>query len=328
MAGNSQRKGAIRKDKKGPTVGSGGQRRKQLKGRGPTPKASERDKAAKRKRAATKSADKGARRPASGRGTASGRGKPSRKRASGGPEYVVGRNAVAEALAAGIPATALYVAERIDNDERVRDAVDSANEQSISVLEAPRIELDRLADGLTHQGVILQVPPYEYAHADDLLARALDADETPLIVALDHVTDPRNLGAVVRSAAAFGAHGVLVPERRAASMTASAWKTASGAAARVPVAQCTNLARALAAYRKAGLFVVGLDAGAEVAIDEVDAELPLVLVTGAEGAGLSRLVREGCDVVAGIPISGDTESLNASVAAGIGLYALAQRRAG
>jgi 23S rRNA (guanosine2251-2'-O)-methyltransferase len=229
-------------------------------------------------------------------------------------------------LAARIPATALYVAERIDTDERVREAVDAANDQSVSVLEAPRIELDRLADGLTHQGVILQIPPYEYAHADDLLARAIDRKQTPLIVALDHVTDPRNLGAVVRSAAAFGAHGVLVPERRAASMTASAWKTASGAAARVPVARCTNLARALAAYKKAGLFVVGLDAGADVTIDEVDAELPLVLVIGAEGAGLSRLVREGCDVVAGIPIGGQSESLNASVAAGIGLYALARQR--
>ena len=231
-----------------------------------------------------------------------------------------------DSLTAQIPATALYVAERIDADERVRHAVDLANEQSLPVLEAPRIELDRLADGLTHQGLILQVPPYEYAHADDLLERAADARETPLIVALDHVTDPRNLGAVVRSAAAFGAHGVLVPDRRAASMTASAWKTASGAAARVPVAQCTNLARALAAYRKAGLFVVGLDADADTTIDEVDADLPLVLVIGAEGAGLSRLVRDGCDVVAGIPISGSTDSLNASVAAGIGLYALAQHR--
>ena len=324
MAGNSQRKGAIRKDKKGPTVGSGGQRRKQLKGRGPTPKADERDKhpAAKRKRAEAKRAEKGGRRSTSGRGPSKGRSRAS----AGGPEYVVGRNAVVEALVARIPATALYVAERIDKDERVREAVDAANDQSVSVLEAPRIELDRLADGLTHQGLILQVPPYEYAHADDLPALAMDARETPLIVALDHVTDPRNLGAVVRSAAAFGAHGVLVPERRAASMTASAWKTASGAAARVPVARCTNLARALTAYRKAGLFVVGLDAGAEVSIDEVDASLPLVLVIGAEGAGLSRLVRDGCDVVAGIPISGDTESLNASVAAGIGLYALAQHR--
>jgi 23S rRNA (guanosine2251-2'-O)-methyltransferase len=318
MAGNSERKGAIRKSKKGPSVGSGGQRRKQLKGRGPTPKASERDKhpAARKARAAAKRDEKGGKRPASGRG----------RSAKGGPEYVVGRNSVVDSLTAQIPATALYVAERIDTDERVKHAVDLANEQALPVLEAPRIELDRLADGLTHQGLILQVPPYEYAHADDLVARAIDADETPLIVALDHVTDPRNLGAVVRSAAAFGAHGVLVPDRRAASMTASAWKTASGAAARVPVAQCTNLARALAAYRKAGLFVIGLDANAEMPIDQVDASLPLVLVIGAEGAGLSRLVREGCDVVAGIPISGGTESLNASVAAGIGLYALAQRR--
>ncbi len=318
MAGNSERKGAIRKGKKGPTVGSGGQRRKQLKGRGPTPKASERDKhaAGRKARSATKRGEKAGGRPTSGRG----------RSAKGGPEYVVGRNSVVDSLTAQIPATALYVAERIDTDERVRHAVDLANEQSLPVLEAPRIELDRLADGLTHQGLILQVPPYEYAHADDLLERAADARETPLIVALDHVTDPRNLGAVVRSAAAFGAHGVLVPDRRAASMTASAWKTASGAAARVPVAQCTNLARALAAYRKAGLFVVGLDADAETTIDEVDADLPLVLVIGAEGAGLSRLVREGCDVVAGIPISGGTESLNASVAAGIGLYALAQHR--
>jgi 23S rRNA (guanosine2251-2'-O)-methyltransferase len=326
MAGNSQRKGAIRKDKKGPTVGSGGQRRKQLKGRGPTPKASERDKhpAARKARSAAKRSDRSDQK---GRRTTSGRSRSSRSR-EGAPEYVVGRNAVVEALAAKIPSTALYVAERIDQDERVREAVDLANAQSLSVLEAPRIELDRLADGLTHQGLILQVPPYEYAHADDLVARATDSQQTPLVVALDHVTDPRNLGAVVRSASAFGAHGVLVPERRAASMTASAWKTASGAAARVPVARCTNLSRQLTAYKKAGLFVVGLDAGADLDIDQVDADLPIVLVVGAEGAGLSRLVRDTCDQIAGIPIGADTESLNASVAVGIALYALAQHRSG
>ena len=185
MAGNSERKGAIRKGKKGPTVGSGGQRRKQLKGRGPTPKASERDKHVAARRA--RSAAKGTRRPArAGKRPSSGRGRS----AKGGPEYVVGRNSVVDSLTAQIPATALYVAERIDADERVRHAVDLANEQSLPVLEAPRIELDRLADGLTHQGLILQVPPYEYAHADDLLERAADARETPLIVALDHVTDP------------------------------------------------------------------------------------------------------------------------------------------
>jgi 23S rRNA (guanosine2251-2'-O)-methyltransferase len=227
-------------------------------------------------------------------------------------------------LTSGVPATALYVAERIDADDRVTEAIRLANKMSLPLLEAPRPELDRIADGLPHQGLVLQVPPYEYANADDLLERAGKAD--PLIVALDHITDPRNLGAIVRSAAAFRAHGVVIPERRAAGMTAAAWKTASGAASRIPVAQVTNLSRQLVAYQKAGLFVIGLDADAEQAIDEVDADLPLCLVVGAEGLGLSRLVKDTCDIVAKIPISADTESLNASVAAGIALHSIASRR--
>ena len=181
----------------------------------------------------------------------------------------------------------------MNNDDRVKESVRLAADQGISVLEAPRGELDRLADGLPHQGVILQVPEYEYAHPDDLLERAHKAGEPPLIVVLDHVTDPRNLGAVVRSAAAFGAHGVVTAERRSAGMSAAAWKTSSGAAARVPVARTTNISRQLAAYRKAGLLVVGLDADGDLDLGDVDATGPLALVVGAEGAGLSRLVREG-----------------------------------
>jgi len=187
--------------------------------------------------------------------------------------------------------------------------------------------MDRLTDGAVHQGLALQVPPYAYAHPDDLPARASGRDEVPLVVALDGVTDPRNLGAVVRSAAAFGAHGVLVPERRSAGMTAAAWKTSAGAAARVPVARAANLARALAAYRKAGLFVVGLDGSgpADVASLALATE-PLCLVVGSEGRGLSRVVREQCDEVARIPIAAGVESLNASVAAGVALFAVAQAR--
>jgi len=319
MAGNSKRKGAMRKtsSKKGPGVGSGGKRARGLKGRGPTPKASERDKHPAARRA--KSASKGsARQP----GKAGGKG----RRRSGGPEYVVGRNAVLEALVGGVPATALYVADRIDNDDRVKDAIRRASDVGVSVLEAPRGELDRLVDGLPHQGVVLQVPEYEYAHPDDLLDVAARALEPALLVVLDHVTDPRNLGAAVRSAAAFGAHGVVIPERRAAAMSAAAWKTSSGAAARVPIARATNISRQLAVYRKAGLLVVGLDARADMSVDEVDASGPTAIVIGAEGAGLSRLVREGCDVVAGIPMSDTSESLNASVAAGIALYAVSQAR--
>ena len=138
-------------------------------------------------------------------------------------------------------------------------------------MEAPRPELDRMTNGLNHQGLVLQVPPYEYAHPEDLAAAAFDDGEDPLIVALDGVTDPRNLGAVVRSVSAFGGHGVVVPERRAAGMTAGAWKTSAGTAARTPVARATNLTRALEAYQKAGLMVVGLAADGDAEVGDLEA---------------------------------------------------------
>jgi 23S rRNA (guanosine2251-2'-O)-methyltransferase len=195
-------------------------------------------------------------------------------------------------------------------------------------MEAPRPELDRMTNGLNHQGLVLQVPPYEYAHPEDLVAAAYDEGEDPLIVALDGVTDPRNLGAVVRSVSAFGGHGVVVPERRAAGMTAGAWKTSAGTAARTPVARCTNLTRALEAYKKAGVVVVGLAADGESEIGELEAlGGPVVIVVGSEGKGLSRLVGETCDYRVRIPMPGGAESLNAGVAAGVVLYEAARRRA-
>ncbi|RIK14052.1 MAG: 23S rRNA (guanosine(2251)-2'-O)-methyltransferase RlmB, partial [Acidobacteria bacterium] len=198
-------------------------------------------------------------------------------------------------------------------------------EQGVALLEAPRAELDRITDGAVHQGVALQVPAYEYAHPDDLLDVELPG--TPLIVALDGITDPRNLGAIIRSVGAFGGHGVVVPARRSAGMTASAWKTAAGAAARIPVAQATNLTRALESYRKAGFFVVGLDAGGDVSLPGLElADQPLVVVVGSEGKGLSRLVRETCDQVVSIPMVAATESLNAGIATAVALYEIARTR--
>lgn len=185
-----------------------------------------------------------------------------------------------------------------------------------------------MTNGLNHQGLVLQVPPYEYAHPEDLVAGAHDAGQDPLIVALDGVTDPRNLGAVVRSVSAFGGHGVVVPERRAAGMTAGAWKTSAGAAARTPVARATNLTRTLEAYKKAGIAIVGLAADGEAEIGELKALAgPVVIVVGSEGKGLSRLVGETCDFRVRIPMPGGTESLNAGVAAGVVLYEAARRRA-
>jgi len=315
MAGNSSRRGAVKRTGKGnPTAGSGGRVRRGLEGRGPTPKAVDREGhvAHKKRRRAERTAPR----------------RSPRARPGGDAEWVAGRNAVVEALRAGIPVTAVYVAEGAERDGRLREVFRVAADRGISLLEVARVELDRLTDGAVHQGLAARVPPYEYAHPDDLLVRATEAGEPPLVVALDSVTDPRNLGAVVRSAAGFGAHGVLVPERRSAGMTASAWKTSAGAAARVPVAQATNLTRQLRAYQDAGCMVVGLAADGDVALPDLNlARGPLVLVVGAEGGGLSRLVAETCDQLVSIPMAHDVESLNAGVAAGVALYAIDRARA-
>ncbi len=249
-----------------------------------------------------------------------------RGRGADAPETVVGRNPVVEALRAKVPATALYVALGMPADERVSEAVAVAGKAGIALLEMTRQQMDKMTGGALHQGLALQVPAYSYLHAEDLLARALQAD-APLLVALDGVTDPRNLGAVVRSAGAFGAQGVLVPERRSAGMTAAAWRTSAGAAARLPVARCTNLARTLKDYRSAGLLTVGLAADGQVPLDDLDlATSPLVLVVGSEGDGLGRLVTAACDLTVSVPMASGTESLNAGIAAAVVLAEVARRR--
>ncbi|ONI66884.1 23S rRNA (guanosine(2251)-2'-O)-methyltransferase RlmB [Kribbella sp. ALI-6-A] len=320
MPGSSQRKGAIRKKPRGnPTAGSGGRVRRGLEGKGPTPKAVDRTKHPAHKRAKAK--ERAEKRSSTGR-------RSSRKDETATVEWVYGRNPVVEALRAGVPASAVYVAEGTERDPRLREALLLAVERGIALLEVPRIELDRHTANGAHQGLAIQIPPYEYAHPDDLLRAAHDADQAPLIVALDGVTDPRNLGAITRSAAAFGAHGVLVPERRAASISASAWKTSAGAAARIPVARVTNLNRALKSYKDAGLLIVGLDMGGEVELPDLQSATdPIVLVVGSEGKGLARLVRENCDIIVSIPMTSATESLNAGIATGVALYEISRRRA-
>lgn len=311
MAGNSKRQGAVRKSKKGAQVGSGGQARRALKGKGPTPKATER---------------KG--HPAARRAAASER-RSARQggRAADTSELLVGRNPVAEALRAKVPATALYVAIGIDSDERVTEAVRLASNRGIALLEISRGELDRKTGGILHQGIALQVPPFGYRELPDVLAVAAESTTAPLLVALDGVTDPRNLGAILRSSVAFGAHGVIVPERRAAGVTATAWRTSAGTAARIPVARVTNLVRAVKQCQDAGMTVVGLDADGATTLDELEvATDPVVVVVGSEGRGLSRLVGETCDLTVSIPMADAAESLNASVAAAVTLAEISRRR--
>ncbi|WP_433584611.1 23S rRNA (guanosine(2251)-2'-O)-methyltransferase RlmB [Microbacterium hydrocarbonoxydans] len=312
--------------KKGPSKGTGGLGRKALEGRGPTPKAEDRawHPAGKRKAAAERFA------------AAGGKGRPGQQRNSGGnpnrsarakdnttdTEIVTGRNSVLEALRAKIPATAFYIAQRVEMDDRTKEMLAIATHRGIPVLEVTRQELDRMAgfDGV-HQGVAIKVPPYEYAHPQDLLEAAIDKGQVPLFVALDGITDPRNLGAIIRSTAAFGGHGIILPQRRSAGVNSAAWKTSAGAAARIPVALAVNLTTQLKEFKKQGVFVLGLDGGGDVDLPDLQlADRPVVIVTGSEGKGLSRLVAETCDQIVSIPISAATESLNAGIATSVALY--------
>lgn len=313
MAGNSKRRGATSKGK-GKTAGSGGRVRKGLEGRGPTPKAEDRTyhKAYKAKQSALR------RGPVKAKTT----------RTAVGADWVVGRNPVLEALEAGMPVKKALIAEGAERDDRLRDILKFTADNAISLLQVTRTELDRLTGGLVHQGVALQLPPFEYADAEDVLADGAQADAAGLVVALDGITDPRNLGAIVRSAAAFGAQGIIIPSRRSASMTAAAWKTSAGAAARIPVAMAGNLNRALEQASKMGYTIVGLAGEGDVPLSGIPgSDGPLLVVVGSEGEGLARLVRENCDVLVSIPITSQVESLNASVAASIALYEITQQRA-
>ncbi|HWH25194.1 MAG TPA: 23S rRNA (guanosine(2251)-2'-O)-methyltransferase RlmB [Pseudolysinimonas sp.] len=338
------RPGAGKPKKKGPSVGTGGHGRQKLEGRGPTPKATDRSwhvagkrKAAQERLEAAREKHGGAPRVAgasasarSGGASGAARGKrPGRPKKADDSEMVTGRNSVVEALRAKIPATTLYVATRIDMDERVREALTLATKRGLAVLEVMRPELDRLSGpDSVHQGLALKVPPYEYAHPADLLETVEKRGQTPLFVALDGITDPRNLGAIVRSAGAFGAQGVIVPQRRSVGMTASAWKTSAGAAARVPVAMAANLTQTLKDLKSRGVFVLGLDGGGSVSLPGLElAKQPLVIVVGSEGKGLSRLVTETCDAVVSIPIDAATESLNAGIAVSVTLYEISKLRA-
>ncbi|CAB4705665.1 unannotated protein [freshwater metagenome] len=311
MAGNSSRKGAVRASKKGSSTGSGGNNKNRLAGKGPTPKAEDRPyhAAAKRKKAAAKDTRPRAPRVKS-------------ERPKGGGELVAGRNAVVEALRAGVPSIELIVARSIDVDDRITESLQLALSQHLPIREVHRAEVEGLSG--SSQGILLAIKPYQYSSFEEIMLRA---SEPKLIVALDGVTDPRNLGAVIRSAAAFGADGVVMTERRAAAMTASAWKSSAGAASRLQVAQVTNLARTIDAAKKDGCFVIGLDGDSDQTLGEMKlAKESIMIVVGSEGKGLSRLVREKCDLVISIPMRASTESLNASVATSIALFWVDEQR--
>jgi 23S rRNA (guanosine2251-2'-O)-methyltransferase len=246
-----------------------------------------------------------------------------------GSDWVVGRNPVLEALQAGMPARAAYVIEGAERDSRLREIFAFTAEHSIPLMQITRGELDRLTGGAVHQGVALQLPTFEYAEADAVIGEALTKESATdaLLVGLDGITDPHNLGAIIRSSAAFGADAVVIPSRRSASMTAVAWKASAGAAARIPIAKAGNLNQFIERAKRAGYTVVGLAGGGDTDIAGIPGVSdPLLVIVGSEGEGLSRLTASLCDFLVRIPINSRTESLNAAVATSVALYEISRCR--
>jgi 23S rRNA (guanosine2251-2'-O)-methyltransferase len=238
-------------------------------------------------------------------------------------EIIAGRNPVCEALRAGRPVNKIFIA-RGAKSAVTAEITGLARQKRVPVQNVDKSFLDRLAPGAVHQGVIARVAPYQYADLDDILAKAGDAD--PLLVLLDEVTDPHNLGAVIRSADAAGAHGVIIPRHRAAAVTPAAVKASAGAVEYLPVARVGNLARTIDRLKESGLWVVGADASARQVIWEAPLDGPLAVVVGGEDKGLGRLVREKCDLLVKLPMAGRVNSLNASVAAALVLFEAVRQR--
>lgn len=324
MKGNQARRGAVSKasqSKAGPKVGSGGRHKKALAGKGPTPKAEDRTyhpAYKKKQQREAREAQAAARAKAQTRTPV---------KAREGNDLVLGRNAVIEAAQSGLEVKQIFIGVE-PGQGKIAEVVEVLAGTGAPFVEVTKRDLDRAADGAAHQGIAIEVEGYQYQDLEDLLIDALQQAKPGLLIALDHVTDPHNLGAVIRSGAAFGADGIILPERRSAGINPTVWKVSAGAAARLRAARVTNLVQALKRAKEAGFFVVGLDGNADASIRGLSlATEPLVLVTGAEGSGLSRLVRETCDMIVSIPTSGEVESLNAAVATGIALFEIFEVRA-
>ena len=238
---------------------------------------------------------------------------------------LIGRNAVLEAINHGKPVDKLLI--RKDGEGSLRMIAAKARERKIVVQEVDRARLEMLAGGANHQGVVALCPPQEYAEVDDMLALALERGEKPLIIILDGVTDPHNLGAIIRTADACGAHGVVIPKRRAAGITPVVTKASAGAVAHVLVARVPNLAAVIDDLKKQGLWIAAADFGAQLMYGQ-DMKGALAVVIGSEGEGVSRLLRQKCDFGLGVPMLGKLDSLNASVAAGVIMYEAVRQRSG
>ena len=240
---------------------------------------------------------------------------------------IEGRNAVIEALRAGTPVDKIYLA-RGETDSALGHIASTARSRGIVVVECDRRKLDGMSRTHSHQGVIALAAVREYASVDDILNAAEEKGEPPLIVVCDELSDPHNLGAVIRTAECAGAHGVIIPKRRSAGLTAVVAKTSAGAVSHVPVARVPNLPALLDELKEAGVWVFGTAADGTTPLYQADLKGPAAIVIGSEGTGMGRLVAENCDFTVSIPMFGKINSLNASAAAAVLLYEAVRQRLG
>ncbi|MHA4218813.1 23S rRNA (guanosine(2251)-2'-O)-methyltransferase RlmB [Bacillus cereus] len=239
-------------------------------------------------------------------------------------EYIIGRNPVIEALRSGRDINKIWIAEGAAKGQ-VQIVLALAKENKIILQHAPKKKLDQLVEG-NHQGVIAQVAAYQYAELEDLFKVAEKRNEDPFFLILDEIEDPHNLGSIMRTADATGAHGIIIPKRRAVGLTASVAKASTGAIEYIPVARVTNLSRTIDELKERGLWIAGTDATGKTDYRNLDGTMPIGLVIGSEGKGMSRIIGEKCDFLITLPMVGKVTSLNASVAASLLMYEVYRKR--
>lgn len=240
-------------------------------------------------------------------------------------EWIAGKNPVLEALRSGRSINKIWISEGSQKGQ-MRDVIALAKQQGVVVQLVPRKKLDQLAEGQSHQGVIASVAAYDYVELEDVLKKAEGKGEVPFLLILDELEDPHNLGSILRTADAVGAHGVIIPKRRSVGLTSTVAKASAGAVEYIPVARVTNIAQTIDELKEQGIWIVGTDASGKEDYREVKYDMPVALVIGSEGKGMSRLVKEKCDFVLRLPMRGEVSSLNASVAAALLMYEVYRQR--
>ena len=239
-------------------------------------------------------------------------------------EYIMGRNPVLEALRSEREINKIWIAEGSQKGS-MQQVIGIAKERKIFVQIVPKKKIDQMVEGI-HQGVVAQVAAYKYAELDDLFAIAEERNEAPFFMILDEIEDPHNLGSIMRTADAVGAHGIIIPKRRAVGLTATVAKASTGAIEYIPVVRVTNMARTIEELKERGVWIVGTDAKGSDDYRNIDGKMPIGLVIGSEGKGMGRLIKEKCDFLIRLPMAGKVTSLNASVAASLLMYEVYRKR--